>query len=62
MKTHTNGLCNKPITIVNDDSRGVNKLETLLTVDARVGIQDCHMFIIQATRSKVENSAQVLSC
>jgi len=37
------------MTIVNDDSRGITKLETSLTDDARVVINDCHMFIVQAT-------------
>ncbi len=35
--------------IINDDSRVVTKLETLLTDDARVVIYDRHMFIVQAT-------------
>ena len=35
--------------IVNDDSRVVNKLEVLLTDDARVVIYDRHMLIVQAT-------------
>jgi hypothetical protein len=35
------------MTIVNDDSRVINKLETSLTVDARVVIYDRHMFIVQ---------------
>ena len=43
------GLYNKPITIVNDNSKVVNKLETSLTDDASVVIYDCHMFIVQAT-------------
>jgi hypothetical protein len=38
----------KPITIVNDDSNIVNKLETSLIDDARVIIHDCQMFIVQA--------------
>jgi hypothetical protein len=33
------------MTIVNDDSRVVNKLEASLAVDARAVICDCHMFI-----------------
>ncbi len=33
---------------INDDSSIINKLETLLTDDARVIIYDCHMFIVQA--------------
>jgi hypothetical protein len=43
------GLYYKPMTIVNDDSTVVNKLEASLTDDARVIIYDCHMFIVQAT-------------
>jgi hypothetical protein len=39
----------KPITIVNDDSSIVNKLETSLIDDARVVIYKHHMFIVQAT-------------
>ncbi len=39
----------KPITIVNDDSTVINKLETSLTDGARVIIYDHHMFIVQAT-------------
>jgi hypothetical protein len=34
--------------IVNDDSRVVNKLEDLLTGDARVIIYDRQMFIVKA--------------
>jgi hypothetical protein len=37
------------MTIVNDDSRVIKKLETSLTDDARVVIYDRHMFIVQAT-------------
>jgi hypothetical protein len=37
------------MTIINDDSRVINKLESLLTDDARVVIYDRHMFIVQAT-------------
>ncbi len=37
------------MTIVNDDSRVVNKLETSLTGDARVVIYDRHVFLVQAT-------------
>ncbi len=43
------GLYYKPMMIVNDDSRVINKLEASLTDDARVVIYDCHMFIVQAT-------------
>jgi hypothetical protein len=37
------------MTIINDDSRIVNKLEASLTGDARVIIYDRHMFIVLAT-------------
>ncbi len=37
------------MTIINDDSRVINKLEALLTDDARVMIYDRHMFLVQAT-------------
>jgi hypothetical protein len=37
------------MTIVNDDSRVINKLEASLTDDVRVVIYDHHMFIVQAT-------------
>ncbi len=37
------------MTIVNDDSRVINKLETSLTDDARVFIYDRHVFIVQVT-------------
>jgi hypothetical protein len=43
------GLYYKPMKIVNDDARVVNKLEAALTDDARVVIYDHHMFIVQAT-------------
>jgi hypothetical protein len=43
------GLYYKPITIVNDDSRVVNKLEASLTEDTRVIIYNRHLFIVQAT-------------
>jgi hypothetical protein len=36
------------MTIVNDDSRVVNKLEAALTDDAIVIIYDRHMFIVQS--------------
>ncbi len=35
------------MTIVNDDSRVINKLEASLTDNARVIIYDCHMFNVQ---------------
>jgi hypothetical protein len=37
------------MTIINDNSRVVNKFEASLTDDARVIIYDHHMFIVQAT-------------
>ncbi len=37
------------MTIVNDDSRVINKLEASLTDDTRVAIYDRYMFIVQAT-------------
>ncbi len=45
----TCGLYYKPMTIINEDSRVVTKLETSFTDDARVVIYDSHMFIVQAT-------------
>ncbi len=39
----------KPMTIINDDSRVVNKLETSLTDDAGVVIYDRHTFTVQGT-------------
>ena len=46
----TCGLYYKPMMIVNDDARVINKLEASLTDDAsRVVIYDRHMFIVQAT-------------
>ncbi len=46
------GLYYNPMTIINDDSRVVNKLETPLTDDARVVIYDRHMFIVPATSAR----------
>ncbi len=45
----TSGLYYKPMTIVNDDSRVVNKLEASLTDNARVLIYDRHIFMVEAT-------------
>ncbi len=45
----SNGLYYKPITIVNDDSKIINKLEISLTDDASIVIYDHHMLIVQAT-------------
>ncbi len=47
------GLYYKPMTIVNDDSRVVNKLEASLTDDTRVVIYDRDMFIVQSTGAPV---------
>ncbi len=41
------------MTIVNDDSRVVNKLEASLSDNARVVIYNHHMFIVQATARSV---------
>jgi hypothetical protein len=49
VKAMTCDLYYKPITIVNDDSMVINKLEASLTDDTRVIIYDCHVFIAQAT-------------
>ncbi len=49
------GLYYKPMTIINDDLRIVNKLDASLTDDARVIIYDRHMFIVQATGVKFNN-------
>jgi hypothetical protein len=49
MKTIFCGLYYKHTTIVNYASSVVNKLEALLTDDARVVIYDRHVFIVQAT-------------
>ncbi len=43
------GLYYKAITIINDDSRVINKLEASLTDDSSVVIYDRHLFIVQAT-------------
>jgi len=37
------------MTIINYNSRVVNKLESSLTDDARVVIYNCHTLIVQAT-------------
>ncbi len=52
------GMYCKPVTIVNDDARVVNKLEASLTDDTPVVIYDRHMFIVQATKAtKLELSS-----
>ncbi len=43
------GLYYKPLTIVNNDSRVINKLEASHTDNERVIIYDRHMFIVPAT-------------
>jgi len=43
------GLDYKPMAIVDDDFRVINKLEASLTDNAGVIIYDRHMFIVQAT-------------
>jgi hypothetical protein len=50
----TSGLYYKPMMIVNDDSRVVNKLEASLTDDTGVVIYNCHMFIVQATGGSMD--------
>ncbi len=45
------GLYYKPVTIVNDDSSIVNKLDTSLIDNARVIIYILRMYIVQATES-----------
>jgi hypothetical protein len=47
------GLYYKHITIVNDDSGVINKLQTSLTEDAKVINYDRHMFKVQATAVNV---------
>jgi hypothetical protein len=49
MVTTDSDLYYKPMMIVNDDSRVINKLLASLTDDARVIIYDRHMFKVQAT-------------
>jgi hypothetical protein len=41
------GLYYKPMMIINDNSRVINKLKTSLTDDARVVIYNFHIFIEQ---------------
>ncbi len=45
----TSGLYYKPITIINDNSGVINKLETSLTDHSRVFIYNRHIFIVQGT-------------
>ncbi len=53
------GLYYKPMTIINDNSRVVNKLETSLTDNPRVIIYDHHMFIEQATGRIIQSQIKV---
>ncbi len=58
------GLYYKPMMIVNDDARVVNKLEASLTDNARVIIYNRHKFIVQAT-ARIRHQCRktiVLSC
>jgi hypothetical protein len=48
---NTSGLYYKHMTIVNYASCVINKLEALLTDNARVIIYNCHVFIVQAARA-----------
>jgi len=45
------------MTIINDDSRVINKLEASLTDDARVVTYDCHTFMVQASSLMFSNKA-----
>jgi hypothetical protein len=58
--TATIGLYYKNIRIVNDDSSVINKLGASITHDARVVINDCHMFIVQATEASIAITAAAL--
>ncbi len=49
MMSFISGLFYKLITMVNYDSSNVNKFGALLADDTRGVIDDCHMFIVQAT-------------
>ncbi len=46
----TRGLNYKPMTIINDNSGVINKLETSLNDNASVFIYNRRMFIVQATK------------
>jgi hypothetical protein len=47
------------VTIINDDYRVVNKLETSLTDDARVVINDHQRFIVQASGACAIKTLQI---
>ncbi len=53
-------LYNKSMTIVNDDSTAINKLEASLIDDSRVVIYDHHMFIVQATGVGMSSSTLII--
>jgi hypothetical protein len=48
------------MTIVNDDSSVINKLETSLTDDGRVVIYDRHVFIVQATEYYLKKVLKIM--
>jgi hypothetical protein len=48
--TQARGLYYKPMMIINDNYRVLNKLETSINDNARVVFYDRHMFILQATK------------
>jgi hypothetical protein len=54
------GLYYKHTAIINYASSIINKLETLLTDNARVIIYDRHMFIVQATGENTFWSMSIL--
>ncbi len=54
------GLYYKPMAIVNDDSRVVNKLETSLTDNGTVIIYDRHVFIVQATEYSLKKVLNIM--
>jgi hypothetical protein len=54
--THKNGLYYKHMTIINLASSIVNKLEALLTDDARVNIYDHLVIIVQATSVSINET------
>jgi hypothetical protein len=58
--TCTCGLYYKRTTIVNYASSIVNKLEALLTDDARVIIYDHHVFIVQVTGTSSGDKTRTL--
>ncbi len=59
---HISDLYYKPMTIVNDNSRVINKLESSLADNARVINYDCHMFIVQATDDNGSANSNLRDC